>query len=251
MIRAILIDDEKPATEVLEMKLRRLNMGVQVVAKFNQPEAAVEFVRVTEFDLLFLDIEMPRLNGFDLLAQFDTYHFDVIFTTAYDQYAIRAFRVSALSYLLKPIEEHDLRESLSRWQQKKIKQLQAPQIQALQVQMMQNAPQTRLALPTHEGHEIIEIAQIVRCMADASYTHFYLENGLQLLICRTLKEVEQALEPNGFVRVHQSHLVNPQYLKKIVKQEGGYLVMADGTQVPVTKQKRDLLVEQFNVMGRG
>lgn len=251
MIRAILIDDEKPATELLEMKLKRLNMGVQVVAKFNQPEAAVEFVRVTEFDLLFLDIEMPRLNGFDLLAQFDSYHFDVVFTTAYDQYAIRAFRVSALSYLLKPIEEHDLRESLSRWQQKKIKQLQVPQIQALQAQITPNAPQTRLALPTHEGHEIIEIAQIVRCMADASYTHFYLENGQQLLICRTLKEVEQALEPNGFVRVHQSHLINPQYLRKIVKQEGGYLVMTDGAQVPVTKQKRDLLVEQFNVMGRG
>ena len=251
MIRAILIDDEKPATELLEMKLKRLNMGVQVVAKFNQPEAAVEFVRVTEFDLLFLDIEMPRLNGFDLLAQFDAYHFDVIFTTAYDQYAIRAFRVSALSYLLKPIEEHDLRESLSRWQQKKIKQLQVPQIQSLQAQITPNTPQTRLALPTHEGHEIIEIAQIVRCMADASYTHFYLENGQQLLICRTLKEVEQALEPNGFVRVHQSHLINPQYLRKIVKQEGGYLVMADGAQVPVAKQKRDLLVEQFNVMGRG
>jgi two-component system LytT family response regulator len=195
---------------------------------------------------------MPRLNGFDLLAQFDEYHFDVIFTTAYDQYAIRAFKVSALSYLLKPIEETDLREALTRWQQKKIKQLQIPQIQSLHNQL-QPLPifQTRIALPTHEGHEIIEITQIVRCMADASYTHFFMNNGQQLLICRTLKEVEQALEPNGFVRTHQSHLINPQYLKKIVKQEGGYLLMTDGTQIPVTKQKRDLLVEQFNVMGRG
>ncbi|TAF96190.1 MAG: DNA-binding response regulator [Cytophagia bacterium] len=246
MIRAILIDDEKPATELLEMKLRRLNMDVEIVAKLNQPEAAVEYLRTAVFDLLFLDIEMPRLNGFDLLAQFDTYHFDVIFTTAYDQYAIRAFRVSALSYLLKPIEEHDLREALSRWQKKQTKQLQVPQIQALQANLQPSSlPQTRLALPTQEGHEIIEIKQIIRCMADASYTHFYLENGQKLLICRTLKEVEQALESSGFVRVHQSHVINPAYLKKIVKQEGGYLLMADGVQVPVTKQKRDWLVEQF------
>jgi two-component system, LytTR family, response regulator len=252
MIRALLIDDEKPATELLEMKLKRLNMDVQVIAKFNQPEAAVEFIRVTEFDLLFLDIEMPRLNGFDLLAQFDAYHFDVIFTTAYDQYAIRAFRVSALSYLLKPIEEHDLREAVSRWQKKQVKQLQTPQMLALKTQLgASSLPPTRLALPTHEGHEIIEIEQIIRCMADASYTHFYLADGQQLLICRTLKEVEQALTSSGFIRTHLSHLINPQYLKKIVKQEGGYLVMTDGAQVPVTKQKRDLLVEQFNVMGRG
>ncbi|MEZ4901159.1 MAG: LytTR family DNA-binding domain-containing protein [Spirosomataceae bacterium] len=251
MIRAILIDDEKPATEVLEMKLKRLNMGVQIVAKFNQPEAAVEFIRLSTFDVLFLDIEMPRLNGFDLLAQFHDFHFDVIFTTAYDQYAIRAFRVSALSYLLKPIEEADLREALSRWQQKKIKQLQLPQMQLLHEQLVPKLPPQRIGLPTNEGHEIIEIGQIVRCMADASYTHFFMADGQQHLICRTLKEVEQALEPNGFVRVHQSHLINPEFLKKIVKQEGGYLLMTDAAQVPVTKQKRDWLVEQFNALGRG
>lgn len=250
MIRAILIDDEKPATELLELKLKRLNIGVQVVAKFNQPEAAVEFIRMTPFDVLFLDIEMPRLNGFDLLAQFADFHFDVIFTTAYDQYAIRAFRVSALSYLLKPIEEHDLREALGRWQQKRIKQLQAPQIQLFHEHSSPKQVPQKIALPTNEGHEIIEIANIVRCMADASYTHFYMTDGQKVMICRTLKEVEQALDPNGFVRVHQSHLINPQFLKKIVKQEGGYLLMSDGAQVPVTKQKRDWLVEQFHGLSR-
>ena len=93
--------------------------------------------------------------------------------------------------------------------------------------------------------------QIIRCMADTSYTHFHLTDGRKLVICRTLKEIEQALEPNGFVRVHHSHLINPHFLRKIVKQEGGYLLMSDGAQVPVTKQKRDWLVEQFNVPGRG
>lgn len=250
MIRAILIDDEKPATEVLDMKLKRLNMGVEVLAKFNQPEAAIEFIKVTAFDILFLDIEMPRLNGFDLLHHFSDFHFDVIFTTAYDHYAIRAFKVSALSYLLKPIEESDLREALGLWQQKKIKQLQGPQIQTFYEHLTPKTPPHRIALPTNEGHEIIEIAQIVRCMADTSYTHFQMSDGQKIVICRTLKEVEQALEPNGFVRVHHSHLVNPEYIKKIIKQEGGYLLMTDGSQVPVTKQKRDWLVEQFTTLGR-
>lgn len=250
MIKAILVDDEKHATEVLELKLRKLNAGVQVIAKFNQPEAAVEYMRVAAFDLLFLDIEMPRLNGFDLLRQFDEYHFDVVFTTAYDQYAIRAFRVSALSYLLKPVQEDELREVLSQWQQKKIKQLTQGQMSVLQESIATPSPKDRLALPTTEGHEIVEISQVIRCMADTSYTHFYLANGQKLVICRTLKEVSQVLEPSGFVRVHQSHLINPSYLRKVVRQEGGYLLLTDNVPVPVTKQKRDWLIEQFSTIER-
>lgn len=250
MIKAIIVDDEKHATEVLEMKLRKLNTGVQVLAKFNQPEAAIEFIRMTEFDILFLDIEMPRLNGFDLLKQVAEFHFDVVFTTAYDQYAIQAFRVSALNYLLKPVQEDELKEVITQWQQKKIKQLSHLQMTILQENIVPNAPKERLALPTNEGHEIIEISQVVRCMADTSYTHFLLSNGQKLVICRTLKEVSQVLEPNGFVRVHHSHLINPAYLKKIVRQEGGYLLLTDNVPVPVTKQKRDWLVEQFSTIDR-
>lgn len=250
-MKAILIDDEKHATELLELKLRKLNLGVQVLAKFNQPEAAVEFIRVTTFDVLFLDIEMPRMNGFDLLAQFDDYPFDVIFTTAYDRYALRAFQVSAANYLLKPIQEDELRQAIGRWQQQKIKYFQRSQVAVLHEHLAApTAPKNRLALPTQEGHEVVEIADVVRCMADASYTHFFFVDGKTLLICRTLKEVEQALEPAGFVRVHQSHLINPLFLKKIVRQEGGYLLMADGAQVPVTKQKRDWLLEGMGTVER-
>lgn len=124
-MKAILIDDELHATELLELKL--LTLGVQVLAKFNQPEQAVEFIRKTSFDVLFLDIEMPRMNGFDLLELFPEFHFDVIFTTAFDQYAIRAFRFSALNYLLKPIQEEELQLAITGWQQKQIKHLQRSQ----------------------------------------------------------------------------------------------------------------------------
>jgi len=250
-MKAILIDDEKHATEVLAIKLQKLRMGVEVIAQFNQPEAALDTLRSTAFDLLFLDIEMPHLNGFDLLDQLDRLPFDIIFTTAYDQYAIRAFRVSALSYLLKPVQEDELREVLVRWQQRAVRQVQQAQLTLLR-EYYTPAPtaSNRIALPTHEGHEIIEVADIVRCMADASYTHFYLTSGRTLLICRTLKEVEQALESGGFVRTHHSHLINPAFLTKIVRQEGGYLLMADGAQVPVTKSKRNWLLEQIGGIER-
>ncbi len=251
-MKAILIDDETYATELLAIKLRKLNLGVEILATFNQPELAVPYLQQTEFDVLFLDIEMPRLNGFDLLNAVGKFGFDVIFTTAYDKYAIRAFRFSALNYLLKPIQEDELRDAIGQWQQKRIRQLQAPQLALFteQYRAPANAPLARMALPTHEGHEIIEIADIVRCAADASYTHFFMQNGTTMLICRTLKEVEQALEHSGFVRVHHSHLINPAFLRRIVKQEGGYLLMADGAQVPVTKPKRDYLLEQIGNIER-
>lgn len=251
-MKAILIDDEKHATELLDIKLRKLNMDVQVLAKFNQPEAALEYIRHTPFDVLFLDIEMPRMNGFDFLEQVGDFHFDVIFTTAYDQYAIRAFRFSALNYLLKPIQETELREAIMLWQQRKIRQLQPSQYALFQDYLQTNLQpsRARMALPTHEGHEIVEVADIVRCAADASYTHFYMQNGTTWLICRTLKEVSLALEPSGFIRVHHSHLVNPAFVRKIVRQEGGYLLMSDESQVPVTKQKRDLLLEQLKSIDR-
>jgi two-component system, LytTR family, response regulator len=246
-MKAILIDDEKYATELLDLKLCKLNMDVQVLAKFNQPEAAVEFIRQTPFDVLFLDIEMPRMNGFELLEAVPGLPFEVIFTTAYDQYAIRAFRFSALNYLLKPVQETELREAVQLWQQRKIRQLQPAQYALFQeyYRPPADASPARIALPTHEGHEIVEIADIVRCEADASYTHIYRPAKPSLLICRTLKEVSMALETSGFVRVHHSHLINPAYLQKIVRQEGGYLLLSDGAQVPVTKQKRDLLLNQF------
>ncbi|RYC71354.1 LytR/AlgR family response regulator transcription factor [Spirosoma sordidisoli] len=251
-MKAILIDDEKHATELLDMKLRKLDMNVQVMAKFNQPEAALEFIRHTAFDVLFLDIEMPRMNGFSLLEEVGDFHFDVIFTTAYDQYAIRAFRFSALNYLLKPIQENELREAIGLWQQRKVRQLQQTQYQLFQehYQTPASPGRTRVALPTQEGHEIIDVSDIVRCTADASYTHFFLQDNSSLLICRTLKEVGQALEPCGFVRVHHSHLINPAYLRKIVRQEGGYLLMADGAQVPVNKPKRDYLLELLGSIER-
>jgi len=251
-MRAILIDDEKYATELLAMKLAKLNRGVQVLAQFNQPEAALEFVRETAFDVLFLDIQMPRLNGFDLLAQLPSMPFDVVFTTAYDQYAVQAFRVSALNYLLKPVQESELRAVIDQWQQRGKLPLQPTQYALFQetYQSPAKAPPARIALPTQEGHEIVEIADIIRCVAEAGYTYIHRQSSPPLLICRTLKEVSQALESSGFVRVHHSHTINPAFLRKIVRQEGGYLLLSDGAQVPVTKQKRDYLLDQITGIER-
>ncbi|GAB4000815.1 LytTR family DNA-binding domain-containing protein [Spirosoma daeguense] len=246
-MKAILVDDETYATELLELKLQHL--GVEVLAKFNQPEAAIDYIRLATFDILFLDIEMPRMNGFQVLEQCPGFQFDVIFTTAYDQFAIQAFQVSALNYLLKPIQVDELQQALWSWQQ-----LQAKHSQRLQRVSLPDTTagtkKTRIALPVQEGYEILEVSSIIRCMADASYTRFYLNDGQTSLICRTLKEVESSLAGHGFVRVHQSHLINPAYIQKIVRQEGGYLIMADKSQVPVGKPKRDWLIEQFTTIER-
>lgn len=193
------------------------------------------------------------MNGFELLEQVAaSFHFDVIFTTAYDQYAIRAFQHSALHYLLKPVQEDELRTAIDLWHKRTRRQLQQAQFSLFRDQYTLSSPEppSRIALPTHEGHEIVNVPEIIRCAADAGYTHFFLKNGGGLLICRTLKEVEQVLELNGFLRVHHSHLINPTYLQKIVRQDGGYLLMADGAQVPVTKPKRDLLLAQFGSIDR-
>lgn len=249
-MKAILVDDETYATELLELKLQ--NLGVEVLAKFNQPEMAIDYIRLATFDILFLDIEMPRMNGFQLLEQFPGFQFDVIFTTAYDRFAIQAFQVSALNYLLKPIQEDELRQALWTWQQQQAKYRQRlPQTQTTEKsQTGVGVQKPRIALPVQEGYELLDVTAIVRCMADASYTRFYLNDGQMSLICRTLKEVEASLARHGFVRVHQSHLVNPTYIHKIVRQEGGYLVMADQAQVPVGKPKRDWLIEQFTTIER-
>jgi len=253
MIRTIIVDDERHASELLGIKLAKLDLGVEVLAKFNHPEAAVEFIRGAKFDVLFLDIEMPRLSGFDLLDALGTINFEVIFTTAYDQYAIRAFEFSALNYLLKPVEEAQLRSVLLRWEERKNRDLSVAQLDVLRQEyrsasQQRNLP-ARVALPMLEGYEIIEIGQIIRCEAEGSYTRFYMADGRTLLICRILKQVAENLEAHNFIRAHQSHIINLSYLRKIIKIEGGYLLMADGSQIPVTKQKRDWLLTNLETLG--
>jgi two-component system LytT family response regulator len=251
MIKVVLLDDEVHCTESLEIILQSLNTEVQVIAKFNDPELALEFIKFNKFDILFLDIEMPRMNGFEFLSSFSKINFDVIFTTAYNQYAVKAFKFSAINYLLKPIDEAELAECLQAWEIKVLKQMPQNQLEFL-LETIQNGQKTsnKLALPTTYGLEFIEIKEIVRCQSDSNYTNIYLSNGDRYLICRTLKEVENILQHHNFLRIHQSHLINPNHMKKFLRNDGGYIVMDDGEKISVSKNNKEKIIEIFSQIER-
>ncbi|MEO5910322.1 MAG: LytTR family DNA-binding domain-containing protein [Pelobium sp.] len=251
MIKVVFVDDEVHCTESLQILLKKLNRPVEIIGKFNNPLEALPFIKSNSFDILFLDIEMPGMSGFELLHQINDFKFDVVFTTAYDQYAIKAFRFSALNYLLKPIDENELEECLNLWEKKSNKALSNSQFSFF-LEALQNPQKnkSKIALPTTDGFEFIEIDEIIRCQSDSNYTNFYLKNGDKFLICRTLKEVESILQHNGFIRIHQSHLINPQYLKKYLRNDGGNVVMQDGVSISVSKNNKSKIVEIFEQIDR-
>ena len=247
LIKTVLVDDELHCTASLAISLQELAQNISVINSFNKPAEAYLYLKQNpDFDLLFLDIEMPGINGFDLLKKLTNIPFDVVFVTAYNQYAINAFKYSAFDYLLKPIDEKDLQLCINRWQQKQQSGVEKKQLDFLESLLTRDRQPDKLALPTHDGLEFVKIDEIIRCQSDSNYTYFHFTNSSELLICRTLKDVENALTPHGFIRIHQSHLVNPKYIKKLVKNDGGYLVMTDESHLRISKSKKQLIINIFN-----
>ena len=248
---AVLIDDEIHCTESLVLLLAQAVPEITVIGKFNNALSALEFLRGHKVDLVFLDIEMPQMNGFELLGSLEKLSFDVVFVTAYDQYAIKAFTYSAISYLLKPVDDSDLRETVDRWLNKKNKTLELSQLHLMKELLSGSSKlKTKVALPTFDGLEFLEIKKIVRCESESNYTWLHCEDRSKHLICRTLKEVERVLQENGFIRVHHSHLINPQYIRKFIRHDGGFIVMEDGERISVSRTKKDRLFELFSHVER-
>lgn len=238
MAKIMIIDDETHCLNVLNKLIKKVHPDYEITGSFNNPAEGLECIRNHPPDLLFLDIEMPVLNGFALLDKILPIDFDIIFTTAYDQYAIRAFQYSAINYLLKPITEKNIVQALSNWEKRR-KKTSMEQWQMLQNNLSETEKdKSKIALPTGVGYHIVEIKDIVRCESDNTYTNFFFEDDNKLLICRTLKEIEEMLGEYGFLRVHQSHLINPNFVKGILKQDGGSVVMKDDKEIPVSRQKR-------------
>lgn len=235
-IKVILVDDEFPCTETLAMQIIALGLDITILKKFNDPVEALTYISNNEFDILFLDIEMPEMSGFSLLSQISKFNFDVVFTTAYNQYAIEAFKYSALNYLLKPIDDDDLRDCFNMWLQKKDKTLNSEQFSYLisLIDKHNNLPK-KIAIPISDGYEFVDTDMIIRCQADNYYTHFIMKETKDLLVCRTLKEVETLLKPFGFIRIHQSHLINLDHIKKFSRNDGGTITSSDEARLSVSK----------------
>lgn len=248
---AVLIDDEVHCTESLALLLDQAGLPIQIVGKFNDPGLAAGYLFDYAVDLVFLDIEMPLMTGFELLEKIPNPSFDVIFVTAYDQYAIRAFAFSAISYLLKPVDGQDLVEAVERWLGRKQPAMLPQQMQMLKKYLTEPVmPKTKVAVPTSDGLEFIEINDIVRCESESNYTWLHMRDSARLLVCRTLKEVEQVMRHSGFIRIHHSHLINPQHIRKFIRHDGGVIVMDDGSQLSVSRTRKDRLFELFTYVDR-
>jgi two-component system LytT family response regulator len=245
MIKAIIIDDEVHCIDTLSILLADYCPGVEVMEKCMSGKKGLEAIEQLKPELLFLDIEMPIMNGFEFLEQFKAIPFSVIFTTSYDQYAIKAIRFSALDYLLKPIDPKELVAAVDKVQLQKMHPS-TEQFQMLIDHVQNKRKITRVAVPTSEGFELIPSEEIIYCEADDNYTRIFLKNNKKIIACRTLKEVEEQLSEFAFfLRVHHSYLVNLNEVNKYIRGEGGYLVMSDSTTVNVSRSRKDALMKYF------
>lgn len=245
MIKAIIVDDEPNCCESLSALMERFCPQVKIAAIFYSAIEALPAIIELQPDIVFLDIEMPQMNGFDLLEKLQKINFRLIFTTSYDQYAIKAIRFSALDYLLKPIDREELQYAVK----KAIESVDKPmpqQVEALLQKLNHSANASqKIALPTMEGLQLITVEQIISCESERNYTTLYLKGKQKLVISRPLKEIEELLEEFGFMRVHHSHLVNLKEINKYIRGEGGYLIMSDGSSVDISRSKKESLLQKI------
>lgn len=244
-IKAILIDDERNSLEMLEWLLQTYCPEIQIKALCNSGEAGLKAIAEHRPDLVFLDIEMPKMNGFDMLEQAGDIRFEVVFTTAYDQFAVRAFRYAALNYLLKPIDPDELVETVKRLKEKRSAPSQDQMSLLFQSLMQRNQQVERIALSTAEGLIFVQTKDIAYCKADSNYTHVVMASGQDILVAKTLKEIDETLAGKDFFRVHNSFLVNINHIAKFVRGDGGYIVMPDKTEITIARSKRDEFFQLF------
>lgn len=246
-IKAILVDDEEPSRISLQKLLEWNAPDIELMELCSSVEKAITAIDKHEPDLVFLDIEMPVRNGFDLLQDIDQINFEIIFVTAYDQFAIQAFKQRAVGYLLKPVDEDELKEVLDRAR----KQIQAPVNAESLLDLYATIGELRpgfnkIAIPTMEGLELIKIDHILHCEGEGNYTRVYRTDEPPLLVSKSLKHFDEQLASHKqFVRVHNSHLVNLEYVKRYVKGKGGCLVLEDGSTIPVSRARKEDLLDNF------
>lgn len=245
MLKTIIIDDEQSCCKTLSLLLNSYCPEVQVTDVCYNGMDALEAIRESAPQLVFLDVEMPKMNGFEMLQQLPSINFHLIFTTSYDQYALKAFRFSAIDYLLKPIDREELQKAV----EKVLQRAEKPVSEQLQILLQKAyhpaAPMSKIALPTMEGLQMVLINSILYCESDDNYTTLIFKNKKKLLVSRTLKEIEEMLEDYSFVRAHRSYLVNINEIEKYVKGEGGYLLMSDGSSIDVSRSKKEMLLKRL------
>jgi two-component system, LytTR family, response regulator len=242
MIKAVIIEDEKKSAELLAQLLQKNCPDISVVGRAENVKEGIGLVNKLHPELIFLDVMMPDGSGFDVLEKIGNLKFEVIFTTATDKFAVKAIKYSALDYLLKPIATEELVNAVNKVSErhKSIGGANEENLRSLLENVRQNESQfSKITLPTGHAYEIVLIKDIIRCEANDNYTNVYLASGKKFLVSGTLKHYEDLLPANDFTRVHHSHLINMNHMVRFVKEDGGYAVMSDGSQVEVSRRKRE------------
>lgn len=239
MLQTLIVDDEKRGRELLKMILTTNCPDIKLIGEASNIKEAHQLILQHEPDLVLLDIEMPGGTGFDLLSKFDEVNFDVIFITAFDKYAIKAIKFSAMDYILKPVDEEELVKAIKRAEENYNRKNNKERVGNLISNTQKSVPHQKIGLTSDEGLEFIEIKNILRCEADGKYTSVFLTDGKKLLVSKNLKEFEELLTEYNFFRIHHSHLVNLDFIKKYQSGRGGYVVMSDGSTITVSQRKKD------------
>jgi len=243
-LKAVIIDDEPYCCETVAMLLED-SETVSLVAQCHSAADGIEAIKKYNPDVVFLDVEMPRMNGFEMLDQLGTINFEIVFTTSYDEYALKAIRFSAIDYLLKPIDEDELLKAIEKVKKRTARPMEM-QLQLLMQKLAQPAAMlNRIALPTLDGLEMVQIDRIVYCESDSNYTTVFFKDQKKLVVSKTLKEIEELLQEYSFVRVHRCFLVNINEVERYKKGDGGYLMMSDGSHVDVSKNRKEFLLAKL------
>jgi two-component system, LytTR family, response regulator len=243
----VVIDDEPDAVDFITSIIAEYCPKIEVTGKAHNITDGVRIIKQIRPDLVFLDIEMPNGTGFDLLSQFPDKNFDVIFITAFNHYAIQAIKYSAVDYILKPINIEEFIESVNRVINKRNTANTAGSVQyeAL-LENLRTIRPTRLVIPTSDGREYLNPDTIIRIEADRSYSWFFLHDKRKILVSRHLKEFQDLLNDRNFFRPHNSHLINLEFVRKFIRQDGGYIEMTDGSQIPISRNRKDLFLSHMS-----
>jgi two-component system LytT family response regulator len=247
MLTAVIVEDEKRSRESLNGLLKLYCKNVTVVAQADGVKSGIEAIEKNKPDIVFLDIQMPDGSGFKLLESIKNLDFGIIFTTAYDQFAIKAIKFSAIDYLLKPIYPDDLVEAVDKAEKKALSLRSHENVEVLLENI--NKPEKdlpKIVLSTAEKLHVVNVKDIIRCESDNYYTRYFFTDGKKLLISKTLKENEELLSGYNFIRPHKSHLINVLYIKSYDKHDGGFINMTDGSVVPVSRRKKEKILETIS-----
>lgn len=249
MVKAVIIEDEKKSRSALEGLLSRYCTNVIIMGEAEGVHTGIALIRQHQPDVVFLDIQMRDGSGFRLLEEVGEINFEIIFTTAFDEYAIKAIKYSALDYLLKPIVPQELIDAVKKVEERKIAKSssQSKNIDVLLDNLKATSREShKIILSTSEKIHVIKVDDIIRCESDNYYTTFFFTDGKKLLVSKTLKENENLIKDQTFIRPHKSHLINTKYIKGYMKSDGGYIVMIDDSKIPVSRRKKETIIEIIN-----